>query len=152
MFWRWIPCGYLPWQIFFPILRIVLVFPWGFPLGVQMLLKLIQPHFLICGLFFIMLRGESIKNLLHFMSNCVLFSQEFDSIHHYISLEQELATHSSTLAWEFHGQRSLAGYSPWGRKELHMMEWLTHTHTHTHTYISLHLDIYTLWGLFCVWC
>ena len=25
--------------------------------------------------------------------------------------------HSSTLAWEIHGQRSLAGYSPWGRKE-----------------------------------
>ena len=31
-----------------------------------------------------------------------------------------MATHSSTLAWEIHGQRSLAGYSPWGRKELDM--------------------------------
>ena len=28
-------------------------------------------------------------------------------------LEKEMATHSSTLAW----RRSLAGYSPWGRKE-----------------------------------
>ena len=29
-----------------------------------------------------------------------------------------MATHSSILAWEnLHGQRSLAGYSPWGRKE-----------------------------------
>ena len=28
-------------------------------------------------------------------------------------LEKEMATHSSILAWEFHGQRSLAGYSPW---------------------------------------
>ena len=29
-------------------------------------------------------------------------------------LEEEMATHSSVLAWETHGQRSLAGYSPWG--------------------------------------
>jgi len=28
------------------------------------------------------------------------------------------------LPGEFHGQRSLAGYSPWGRKELDMTEWL----------------------------
>ena len=42
---------------------------------------------------------------------------------------------------EFHGQRSLAGYSPWGHKELAMTEWLTytHTHTHTHTYAFFHL-------------
>ena len=32
--------------------------------------------------------------------------------------EESTATHSSILAWESHGQRSLAGYSPWGRKEL----------------------------------
>ena len=31
-------------------------------------------------------------------------------------LEKEMATHSSILAWEIYGQRSLAGYSPWGRK------------------------------------
>ena len=30
------------------------------------------------------------------------------------SLEKERATHSSILAWESHGQRSLVGYSPWG--------------------------------------
>ena len=41
-------------------------------------------------------------------------------------LEEEMATHSSILAWEkSHGQRGLVGYSPWGRKELHMTEWLT---------------------------
>ena len=41
---------------------------------------------------------------------------------------------------KFHGQRSLAGYSPWGHKEQDMTEWVhahartrTHTHTHTHT-------------------
>ena len=28
-----------------------------------------------------------------------------------------MATHSSTLAGEFHGHRSLAGYRPWGHKE-----------------------------------
>ena len=32
-------------------------------------------------------------------------------------LEEEMATHSSTLAGESHGQRSLVGYSPWGPKE-----------------------------------
>ena len=34
-------------------------------------------------------------------------------------LEQEMATHSSILAWKkSHGQKSLGGYSPWGRKQL----------------------------------
>ena len=28
-------------------------------------------------------------------------------------LEKEMAIHSSILAWESHGQSSLAGYSPW---------------------------------------
>jgi len=40
------------------------------------------------------------------------------------SLEEEMATHSSILAWRFHGQRSLAGYSPQG-KELDMTEQLS---------------------------
>jgi len=29
------------------------------------------------------------------------------------------------LPGEFHGQRSLAGYSPWGHKESDTTEWLT---------------------------
>ena len=37
------------------------------------------------------------------------------------------------LPGEFHGQRSPAGYSPWGRNELDMPE-LAHTHIHKHTY------------------
>ena len=37
-------------------------------------------------------------------------------------LEKGMATHSSVLAGEFYGQRSLAGYSPWGRKELDTTE------------------------------
>ena len=31
-------------------------------------------------------------------------------------LEKEMATHSSILAWEIQGQRSLVGYSPEGHK------------------------------------
>ena len=44
-------------------------------------------------------------------------------------LEEGMATHSSTvfLAGESHGQRSLVGYSPWGRKESDTIERLTHT-------------------------
>ena len=40
-------------------------------------------------------------------------------------LEKGMATYSSILAWRIHGQRSLAGYSPWVHKELDMTEWLT---------------------------
>ena len=34
-----------------------------------------------------------------------------------VSLEKGKATQSSILACRIHGQRSLAGYSPWGSKE-----------------------------------
>ena len=44
-------------------------------------------------------------------------------------LEKEMATHSSTLAWKSHGQRSLVDYSPWGRKESEKTERL-HFHFH----------------------
>ena len=33
-------------------------------------------------------------------------------------LEEEMATHSSILAWKIHGQRSLAGYSPRGSQRV----------------------------------
>ena len=39
-------------------------------------------------------------------------------------LEKEMATHSSILAGESHGQRSLVGYSPRGCKELDKTEQL----------------------------
>ena len=39
-------------------------------------------------------------------------------------LENEMATHSSILAWKSHGQRSLVDYSPWDRKESDMTEQL----------------------------
>ena len=37
-------------------------------------------------------------------------------------LEEEMATHSSILAWEI--QRSLVGYIPWGAIEAHTSEQL----------------------------
>ena len=40
-------------------------------------------------------------------------------------LEKGMATHSSILAGKSYGQRSLVGYSPWGRKELDTTERLT---------------------------
>ena len=78
-----------------------------------------------------------------------------------VPLEEEMATHSSILAWKiswtekprwaavffpekFNGQRSLVGYSPWNCKELDITEH-THTHTHidTHIYIiSTHMCVY----------
>ena len=39
-------------------------------------------------------------------------------------LEKEMAPHSSTLAGESHGWRSLVGYSLWGRKKLDTTEQL----------------------------
>ena len=51
------------------------------------------------------------------------------------TLEYEMATHSSILAWTIPWTEELVGYSPWGCKELDMTEQLsTHTHTHTHTH------------------
>ena len=38
------------------------------------------------------------------------------------SLEKERAPTPVFLPGEFHGQRSLAGYNPWGCKELDMTE------------------------------
>ena len=40
-------------------------------------------------------------------------------------LEKEIKTHSSILAQKSHGQRSLAGSSPWGHKQLDMIEQLS---------------------------
>ena len=37
-------------------------------------------------------------------------------------LEEEVATHSSTLAWEIPWTEEPGRYSPWGRKELEMTE------------------------------
>ena len=41
-------------------------------------------------------------------------------------LEKGVASHSSTISWEIHGQRSLVGYSPWGCKESEAIEHALH--------------------------
>ena len=61
-------------------------------------------------------------------------------------MQQEMASHSSILAWEIHGQRNLASSSPRGHKESdtteHMMDGWIHTHTHTHIYTHTHTHKY----------
>ena len=48
------------------------------------------------------------------------------------ALEEGTATHSSTLDWRIpHGQRSLAGYSPWGGKKTQLKWLITHIHSRT---------------------
>ena len=42
------------------------------------------------------------------------------------SLEREMATRSSILAWRIPWTRSLVGYSPWSRKELDSTEATEH--------------------------
>ena len=37
------------------------------------------------------------------------------------ALEEGMTTYGSVLAWKSHGQRSLAGYSPWGHKQLEQL-------------------------------
>ena len=49
-------------------------------------------------------------------------------------LEEEMATHSSILAWRIHGQGSLAGYSPWGCR---VGNNLATTQNYTHTQFGL---------------
>ena len=43
------------------------------------------------------------------------------------------------LTGEFHGQRSLAGYSPWGHRA--GLGWATNTHTHTHTHTHIEVEV-----------
>ena len=55
--------------------------------------------------------AQTIKNLL------VMQETQVQSLGRDDPLEEEMATHSSILAWESHGQRSLVDYRPWGCKE-----------------------------------
>ena len=62
-------------------------------------------------------------------------------------LEKGMATHSSTLAGEFHGQRSRAGYSPWGRKESDTTESHNVTHTGKQKTSAADTGFWVLFGL-----
>ena len=46
------------------------------------------------------------------------------------SQEEEMATHSSVLAWEIPWTESQVGYSLWGHKESDTTEVTSHTHYH----------------------
>ena len=48
-------------------------------------------------------------------------------------LKEEVATHSTTLASEIHGQRSLVGYSPWGSLKC-QTRWSMHAGTSNGNY------------------
>ena len=50
------------------------------------------------------------------------------SLHWEDILEEEMATHSSILAWKIPWRKSLVGYSPWGRKESNTTERLFTIH------------------------
>ena len=54
--------------------------------------------------------GSDVKNL-----HAVLETQ-VPSLGWENALEEGMATHSNIVAWRIHGQRRLAGYSPWGHK------------------------------------
>ena len=77
------------------------------------------------------LGGSAIKNLLQLRSRrrC-WFSPWFGKI----PWKRKWLPTPIFLPREFHGQRSLASYSPWGCKELDTTGWLTHTHKHAHTH------------------
>ena len=45
-------------------------------------------------------------------------------LYHWASPEKEMAAHSGTLAWKIPWMEEPVGYSPWGRKDSDMTEWL----------------------------
>jgi len=59
-------------------------------------------------------RGSRVKNLPAMQE---MRETRVQSLGRKDPLEEGMATHSSILAGKFHGQRSLAGYCPWARKE-----------------------------------
>ena len=52
---------------------------------------------------------------------------DFTFTFHFHTLEKEMATHSSILAWEIPWTKSLGGYSLWGHKESDKSERLNGT-------------------------
>ena len=63
---------------------------------------------LLCGASLV---AQRVKNLPAMRETWVLFLDWEDP------LEKGMTTYSNIRPAELHGQRSLAGYSPWGRKE-----------------------------------
>jgi len=61
-------------------------------------------------------------------------------------LEREWSPTPVFWPGEYHGQRNLVGYSPWGRKESDPIEWLSHTHTHTYMHNEKQRSAVYNWG------
>ena len=59
--------------------------------------------------------AQHVKNLPRMQETQEVWVQSLDQED---SLEEEMATHSSILAWETQEQRSLVGYSPWGLRKV----------------------------------
>ena len=72
--------------------------------------------FLLCSIHYTSLVAQMVKCLPAMQETWVRSLGQEDPV------EKEMATHSSTLAGKSHGQRRLAGYSPWGHKESDMIE------------------------------
>ena len=71
-------------------------------------------------------------------SACQCRRYGFDSWVGKTPLEKEMAAHSNILAGKLHGQRGLAGYSPWGHERVrHDSATNYHQHQHVWTPISL---------------
>jgi len=65
--------------------------------------------------------AKTVKNLPAMQETCVRFLCQEDPV-----VKGMLPT-PVFLPGEFHGQRSLLGYCPWGNRELHTSEQLIHT-------------------------
>ena len=65
-------------------------------------------------------------------------------------LEEGKATTPAFLPGESHGQRSLAGYSPWGRRESDTTEQLKTQHS-AHSCVSVSRPILNALGRFKLW-
>ena len=61
----------------------------------------------------------------HMVKNLPAMQDQVWSVGQKDPVEKGMTTHSSILAGEFHGQRNLAGYSPWGPKDLDTTKGLT---------------------------
>ena len=62
-------------------------------------------------------------------STCQCRRHRFDTWVREDPLEEDMAIHTSILAWRISSQRTLTGYSPQGHKELAKTKWLSFTHT-----------------------
>ena len=56
-------------------------------------------------------------------------------------LEEEMATHSSILAWKLHRQMSLVEYSSWSCKESDAAYWLNDNNTQNEQFLILYKKI-----------